>query len=95
MNACAAQTAYSVSAIARPGNLPCAISGSERVLPPSVAGAFPGHEVKLHIGAAVRPEAYADADSFAEACWDEVRRHLARLDSTPAAEPERLQPEPV
>lgn len=50
----------------------CAVVGTERALPATVFGAFPGHTVRLRIGRTLHPGDFPDAHTFARACWDEV-----------------------
>jgi 1-acyl-sn-glycerol-3-phosphate acyltransferase len=66
--------------------VPCAIVGTERVLPPTQWVAFPGQLVRLDIHPALRPEDYDSARAFGQACWDKVKERLADLEAL--AEPE-------
>lgn len=59
--------------------VPCAVYGTERVLPPHTPAAFLGQEVRLDIGEPLRPADYPSAQAFAEACWAEVVARFERL----------------
>ena len=62
--------------------VPCAIHGSEKVLPPTRLVAFPGQVVRLDIHPALRPADYPSARSFGQACWDKVKERLALLEAS-------------
>lgn len=68
--------------------VPCAIIGSEKVLPPTRLVAFPGQLVRLDIHKALRPEDYDSARRFGDVCWEKVKERLAHLEATAVIEPE-------
>jgi 1-acyl-sn-glycerol-3-phosphate acyltransferase len=59
--------------------VPCAVFGSERTLPTTLLGAVPGQRCRLHVGEALRPADFADADAFAAAAWAAVVTSVGRL----------------
>jgi 1-acyl-sn-glycerol-3-phosphate acyltransferase len=63
--------------------IPCAVWGTERVLPVNRAVAVPFQRCRFDIGKPMEPEQFPDADAFANACWREVVR---RVDALRAAE---------
>lgn len=61
--------------------VPCAVVGSDDVLPPGRFGVWPFQPVFLDVGTALRPADHPSATAFATACWEDVRRrHAALLD---------------
>ncbi len=60
--------------------VPCAIVGTEKVLPPTKLVAYPGQLVRLDIHPALRPADYPSARLFGQACWDKVKERLAVLE---------------
>ena len=69
--------------------VPCALLGTEDVLPVGRFEAWPGQRVRLDIGRALRPADYPDARRFAQACWDDVVARVGRLTAHAAESPER------
>ncbi len=71
--------------------IPCAVVGSDQVLPTDRLGAFPGQTVWLDLGEAMLPSNYRTSTTFAAACWEDVRlRHSAlmqRSGATPQEAP--------
>lgn len=64
--------------------VPCAVVGTERVLPPHRAEAWPFRRVVLEIGDPLRPAEYPDAERFALACWAGVTERVCpERDSNP------------
>ena len=59
--------------------LPCAVWGTDRTLPVGERLAVPFQSVRLHVGLPMRPADFSDADSFAAACWDEIRVRVRLL----------------
>ena len=59
--------------------VPCALMGTERVLPPGYFAAIPLQQVRLDIGEALLPEDFDNGDDFADAAWEEVKRRVGVL----------------
>lgn len=59
--------------------VPCAVWGTERVLPVVFPSAFPFQACRFDIGEPMYPEDYPDADAFAKACWEEVLHRIEGL----------------
>lgn len=59
--------------------VPCAVWGTERVLPPNHAAGYPLQPCHIHIGAALYPQDYPDAEAFGQACWAAVVSDVERL----------------
>jgi len=70
--------------------VPCAIMGSERVLPPTRWVAHPGQLVRLDIHPALRPADFESAREFGQACWDRVKERVAALEVLEMEEPAEL-----
>lgn len=64
--------------------VPCAVLDTERVLPVGQPIARPFQQVTLLVGATRRPEEFGDEETFAEACWNDVRNLLEAERSKPA-----------
>jgi 1-acyl-sn-glycerol-3-phosphate acyltransferase len=60
--------------------VPCGVMDTEQALPVPMVGAYPLTTPRLHIGEALRPSDYPDADRFAVACWDAVVRIVGGLE---------------
>ena len=61
--------------------VPCAIHGSERVMPVPTVGAFPLQRATLSIQTALRPDDYDNAHTFAQACWQAVTQQFRALEA--------------
>jgi 1-acyl-sn-glycerol-3-phosphate acyltransferase len=61
--------------------VPCAVWGTERVLPTIFPSAFPFQRCRLDIGTTLYPKDFPDADAFANACWADVVRRVEALKS--------------
>lgn len=59
--------------------VPCAVYGTERVLPVGVISAYPFQRCRLDMGEPMRPEDWADDKEFAEAVWAEVKRRVEAM----------------
>lgn len=59
--------------------VPCAVWGTENTLPVRGVAAFPFQSSRLHVGRALQPADFHDADAFADACWARVRQHVTEL----------------
>ena len=58
---------------------PCAVYGTERVLPPTRPVAIPFQTCRIDIGEVLRPADYPDAKSFAQAVWADVIERVERM----------------
>ncbi len=58
--------------------VPCAVIGTEEVLPVGRFAAYPNREVRLLFGPTLWPEDYPDDGTFAVAGWQAVKALLAR-----------------
>jgi 1-acyl-sn-glycerol-3-phosphate acyltransferase len=56
--------------------IPCAVNGTEEVLPPGRFAARPGKTVQLAVADAMWPKDYPNADAFASAVWTAVRQRF-------------------
>lgn len=60
--------------------IPCAVMGTEAVMPVSGMRISPFHRCRLDIGEPIAPAGFDDADSFSQHCWSEVARRVAALE---------------
>ena len=66
--------------------VPCCIVNSERILPPDELGAFPGHEVQLHILPALWPKDFDNPREFGDAAWSAVVQRWTEATECPERE---------
>lgn len=59
--------------------VPCAVYATERSLPLGGIVAWPFQRSRLDVGKPMRPAAFPDADAFASACWQDVKRRFQIL----------------
>ncbi len=59
--------------------IPCAVMGTEAVMPVSGMRISPFHSCQLDIGEPIGPQGFDSADAFAEHCWGEVKRRVGLL----------------